>query len=67
VPDEIKDTLAAKVSTLREAVSTIEALGVPVLDIDLDRPVPENIGKIASFMASHGMASPVITRLSAKR
>jgi hypothetical protein len=66
VPDEIRDTLAAKVSTLREAVGAIEALGVPVLDIDLDRPVPENIRRIASFMVEHGMVSPRIKRHAGK-
>jgi hypothetical protein len=66
VPDEIRDTLAAKVTELRDAVSVIEGLGVPVLDIDLDKPVPENIGLIASFMASHGMSSAAIRRFSGK-
>ena len=65
--DNIRDYVANQVDRIHSGVRAIELAGVPVLEVNLDRPIPESILTIAGFMAAHGIRSRPVTRLTKGR
>lgn len=64
--ENIRDYVANQVDRIHSGVTTIESAGVPVLEVNLDRPVLDSIAQIARFMGSWGLQSRQIDRYAAK-
>jgi hypothetical protein len=62
----VREAVTRKVEKVQLSVEAIKNLGVPVLDLDMDLPVRENIPRVAFFLAEQGMRSPAIARQAKK-
>jgi hypothetical protein len=58
--DRVTKAVTRKVEKISRGVDAIKDLGVPVLDLDMDRPRKQNIALVADFLRQHGMTSTAI-------
>lgn len=58
--DNVTSAVSRKVEKVSRGVDALKDIGVPVLDLDMDRPRKENIALVSDFLRQHGMTSPTI-------
>ena len=62
----IRDYVGNQVDRIHSGMTDIESARVPILEVNLDRPVPDSIAQIARFMRTWGLQSRQIDRFAAK-
>lgn len=64
--ENVTSAVSRKVEKVSRGVDAIRDIGVPVLDLDMDRPRKENIALVADFLGQYGMISRAIDAQSRK-
>lgn len=62
--DDLVESVTERVALIDDAVGRLRQRGLRVVEVNLDRPLEENVSVVALFMAQHGMDSRAIRRFS---